>query len=76
MTDEELINHINKYYDERTCMKCAIWDAAAQEHGKCGMCGECFDMHYTPVECNVERLGMPMLTEWKTKEELLEMYPA
>jgi len=40
------------------------------------MCGECFDMYYIPVECNIERLGMPMLIEWKNKEKLLEMYPA
>jgi hypothetical protein len=75
MTDQEVIEHINKYCEERECMKCAIWDSAAREYGKRGMCGECFDMHYIPIECNIERLGMPLLIEWENKEELIEEFP-
>jgi hypothetical protein len=68
MTDEEAIEHINKYYEEIRCMKCAIWDAVAKEYGKGGMCGECFDMNTVPIECNIERLGLPWLIEWKEND--------
>ena len=73
--DQEVIEHINEYYDERECMKCAIWDVLAKEYGNRGMCGECFSIHYIPIECNIDLLGMPLLIEWKNKEELLEIYP-
>lgn len=38
MSEEEIFQHTG-------CMKCAIWDVAAKEHGKRGMCGDCFDMN-------------------------------
>ncbi len=75
MTDEEVMAHINKYWEESQCLRCAIWNTAAQANGKSGMCGECFDMYCVPIESNIERLGMPWLLEWKNKEELPEMYP-
>jgi hypothetical protein len=55
MKDEQVIDVVNKYYNERECMKCAMWDAAAKEHGKRGMCGECFDMHYVSPEMNIAK---------------------
>lgn len=50
MKDEEVVAHINKYYNERMCMKCAVWDAAAKEYGKRGICEECFNRNCVLVE--------------------------
>ena len=75
MEDNEFIEYIHKHYQEIECMKCFLWDLAAREHGKRGMCGECFDMHYIPPEMNFDRLGTPLLIQWKTKEEAKEFWP-
>lgn len=74
MNDKEVINCINKYYDECNCLNCAIWNTAAQSFGKTAMCEECFKMHYVDPEEDVSRLGFLLQIEWKSKEELLEMY--
>jgi hypothetical protein len=75
MNDEEIIDHIIKYYNERECLECSLWHAAALEYGKIGMCADCFEIRFVPIEFNVENLGMPMARVWKDREDLLEMYP-
>jgi hypothetical protein len=73
--NEELMERLYQKYLKLGCKECAMWDEAAIEIGKRGMCKECFEIYCDPTVCNVERLGLPLAIEWKSKEELLHMYP-
>lgn len=76
MSDKEVLENILKGAEEMGCLKCAIWNEAAKCFGKRGMCEECFKMYHGDPHQDISNLGMPLLIEWRSKEELLEMYPA
>jgi len=71
IADQEVMDYINKYYQEIDCIQCVLWDFAAKNYGKRGMCAECFERDYVGVQWHVDSLDLALRRESKKKE--LEM---
>ncbi len=52
-SDAEKIQEIKDFMEKNpsACLKCFIWDVAAREFGKRGMCQECFEKNCVSVNC-------------------------